>query len=152
GPNTTFPPDRSSTEVYATYPKMYYPRLHYANPVTGLPVQYPPSIAATAEGQDLPRDSFSLAVLPSPPKNVKEFTTRLAELKRLIDSSIAYDAVENLVSAYGYYLDDSRTERLKELFSNIADRGAFSSVETENGSAIHQLVQPVINLTPDGKS
>src|SRR5262249_39168209 len=42
GPSTEFPPDRGSTEVYGTYPKMYYPALHYANPVTHLPVQYPP--------------------------------------------------------------------------------------------------------------
>ena len=86
---------------------MYYPRFHYTNPVTHLPVQYPPGIAATVEGRDSKQGSSSLAALPSPPKNVKEFTARLTELERQIDSSIAYDAVENLVSAHGYYLDDS---------------------------------------------
>jgi SnoaL-like domain len=124
GPSTEFPPDRPSTEVYGPYPKMYYPRFHYANPATRVPVQYPAGIAAIPE-------SSSPAVLPSPPKNLKEFNTRLSDMERQIDSSIAYDAVENLVNADGYFLDDSREE---------------------NALAIHQTVQPVITLSPDGKS
>jgi hypothetical protein len=151
GPNAEFPPDRPSTEVYGTYPKMYYPRFHYANPVTRLPVQYPPGIAATA-GLDSARDSSSLAALPSPPKNVKEFTNRLTELERQIDLSIAYDATENLVSAYGYYLDDSRDDSLQGLFSNTPDRRSLSNTEPGDARAIHQSVQPVINLASDGKS
>jgi SnoaL-like domain len=148
-PHTQFPPDRPSTEVYETYPKMHYPRLHYANPVTRLPVQYPPGIAATAEGRGSTRDSSRLATLPSSPKNVKEFAARLTELERQIDSSIAYDAVENLVNAYGYYLDDS-TDNLSKLFLDTSR--SSSNTEPGNASAIHQSVQPVITLTPDGAS
>jgi hypothetical protein len=150
GPSAEFPPDRPSTEVYGTYPKMYYPRLHYPNPVTASPVQYPPGIAASAV-LDSTRDSSSLAALPSPPKNVKEFTARLTELQQQIDVSIAYDAVENLVSANGYYLDDSRNDSLQGLFGNTSDR-RLSDTEPGDSRAINQSVQPVIDLAPDGKS
>jgi len=127
GPSTEFPPDRPATEVFGTYPKMVYPRFHYANPVTHLPVQYPPGVTATVEGSNSKQDPASPAAMPSPPKNVKEFAARLTELERQIRAGIAYDAVENLASAHGYYLDDSV-------------------------AAIHQTVQPVIQLAPDGKS
>jgi len=131
---------------------MYYPRLHYPNPVTRLPVQYPPGVAATVEGQDSKQSSLSLAAVPSPPKNVKEFTSRLAELERQINSSIAYDAAENLVNAHGYYLDDSRNDALQEIFSGALDRRSLSNVEAGNSLTINQTVQPVIQLAPDGKS
>ena len=143
GPSVEFPPDRPSTEAYGTYPKMHYPRLHYANPVTRLPVQYPPGITATA-----PRNSSNPAPLPSAPKNVKEFTLRLAELERQIDWSIAYDAVENLVSAYGYSLEDSKVDVLQGLFSDTQER----HTEAVYAGAVHQSVQPVIKLAADGKS
>jgi hypothetical protein len=133
GPSAEFPPNRPSTEVYGTYPKMYYPRFHYLNPVTRLPVQYPPGTTPSAERLDSTQGSSSLSTLPSPPKNLKEFTTRLTELERQIESSIAYDAAENLVSAHGYFLDDS-------------------NAAPGNGPAVHQTVQPVINVAPDGKS
>ena len=129
-----------TTEAYEIYPKMYYPRFHYTNPVTGLPVQYPTGIAATVKAPD------SKLPLPSPPKNVKEFTARLTELERQIHSSIAYDAAENLVSAHGYYLDDSRIDGLQGLFSNTPDRGSLLNTEAANSSTIHQTVQPVIHV------
>jgi hypothetical protein len=129
--STVFPPDRPPTEEYGIYPKMYYPRFHYPNPVTQLPVQYPSGITATVEGANSKQASSSIAALPGPPKNLKELAARLTELERQINAGIAYDAVENLASAHGYYLDDSREG---------------------NSTAIHQTVQPEIQIAPDGKS
>jgi hypothetical protein len=149
--STVFPPDRAPTEEYGIYPKMYYPRFHYTNPVTGLPVQYPPGISATVEGSYLKPGTPSTASLPGPPKSVKEFAARLTELEGQIRSSIAYDAVENLASAYGFYLDDSR-DGLKQLFVSSSDPESLSNGETGNSSAIHQTAQPVIRLSADGKS
>ena len=124
GPSVAFPPDRPSTETYDIYPKMYYPRFHYANPVTHKAVQYPPGIHATLE------ETKQTVVPATSPRNVKEFTERLNGLEEQIRLSIDYDAVENLVSASGYSLDESGSER----------------------SNIHQTVQPVIQIASDGKS
>jgi hypothetical protein len=128
GLSAAFPPDRPPTEAYTIYPKMYYARFHYNNPVTGVPVQYPPGVAATPARQE----SQQALTLLSPPKNAKEFAVRLADLERQILASTASDAVENLVSAHGYYLDDSE--------------------QAKNSPAIHQTVQPVIQIASDGKS
>lgn len=148
-----FPPDRPPTEAYEIYPKMYYPRFHYANPVTHSPVQYPADIAAAA-GRSMSRPSSSPAALPGvpgSPKNVNELAARLSELERQVEAGIAYDAIENLVSAHGYYLDDSK-EGLQTLFAAVPDRGAFTGPDIGNSAAIHQTVQPVIQLAADGKS
>jgi len=143
--STVLPPDRPPTDEYGIYPKMYYPRFHYTNPVTHLPVQYPPGIAATKQ------DSSSLASPANPPKNAKEFGARLTTLERQVSASIAYDTVENLVSAHGYYLDDSR-DSLQGLFVSSPDRGTLSDAAIGSSFAVHQTVQPVIQIAPDGKS
>ena len=149
--SATFPPDRAPTEEYGIYPTMYYPRFHYTNPATHLPVQYPPGIAATVAEPYLQQGTSSPSTLPSPPKSVTEFAARLTELERQIQFSIGYDAVENLAGAHGFYLDDSR-DGLKQLFVSTPDPGLLSNGETGNSSAIHQTVQPVIHISPDGKS
>jgi hypothetical protein len=146
-----FLPDRPPTEAYEIYPKMYYPRFHYANPVTRLPVRYPSGVAAALAGRDSNQGSPSLPALPSLPKNVKEFTARLNELEPQIHSSIVYDAVENLIGAHGYYLDDSRADELQALFGNTS-AGRPQTAVTSSTSAIHQTVQPVIQVAPDGRS
>jgi hypothetical protein len=149
-PSTVFPPDRPPTEVYEIYPKMYYPRFHYKNPVTGAPVQFPPGVNATIDGLE-GNESAPNAIPPEAPKNVRELKARLTELDRQIQASFAYDAVENLVSAHGYYLDDSRTG-LQSLYTSAPDQSSLSDSEAGNSSAIHQTVQPVIQIAPDGKT
>ena len=126
--STVFPPDRPPTETYEIYPKTYFPRFHYTNPVTG--VKPGPADAAVS---DLP-------------KNSRELAARLTQVERQIEASMAYDSVENLVSAYGYYLDDSR-DGLRGLYAS-----ALSDTEAGNSSAIHQTVQPIIQIAADGKS
>jgi hypothetical protein len=123
-PSAAFPPDRPSTETYAIYPKMYYPRFHYANPVTHKAVQYPPGIHLTLE------ETKQTVVPLKSPRNAKEFNERLNDVEEQLRLSIVYDAVENLVSASGYSLDESGSER----------------------STIHQTVQPVIQIASDGRS
>jgi hypothetical protein len=140
--STEFPPDRPPTEEYGIYPKMSYPRFHYVNPVTRVAVQYPAGITGSYKAWP-----SVFRTSQSPPQNVREFTSRLSELERQIDANIAYDAVENLVGAHGYYLDDSREDALRGLFSNSQGRA-----EPGNSPAVHQTVQPVIRLAPDGKS
>jgi len=57
---------------------------------------------------------------------------RLGEVERGITAAEAYDVTENLIGAYGYDRDDSPA----------ADGSIFAS----------QILQPVIDVAPDGKS
>jgi hypothetical protein len=152
GPTTEFPPDRPPTESYSTYPKMFYPRFHGTNPVTHSSVQYPPGTMPTVAGPSSKKVSSNPVALPTAPRNVKEFTARLSELERQVDASTAYDAAENLINAHGYYLDDSRDDRLQEIFANTPERRSPREPEPGAPPAIHQTVQPVIQLSSDGKS
>jgi hypothetical protein len=56
----------------------------------------------------------------------------LAQVERSLSTAEAYDAAENLIGAYGYDRDDSPA----------ADGSIFVS----------QILQPVIDVAPDGKS
>jgi hypothetical protein len=58
---------------------------------------------------------------------------RLAEVERSLTAAEAYDAAENLIGAYGYGRDDSPSAEGGTLFAS-------------------QILQPVIDVAPDGKS
>jgi hypothetical protein len=145
-----FSPDFPPTEDYGIYPKMYYPRFHYPNPVTQAPVQYPLPTATAMQPVNSGPGSSSIPPLQRLPGNMKELAQQLTVLETQVQTSIAYDAIENLVNAHGYYLDDSRTDELQRLFNGIVDLRSLSTVDM--GPAIHQTVQPLIEVAADGES
>jgi hypothetical protein len=106
GANRDFPPDRPPTHVYETFPKFYIPAFHFANPVTDLPPQYPQGMKAAG---NLLNDSLShdaSAGSAYAVQTIEELEARVTETERLFGIAVAYDAAENLASAYGYYLDE----------------------------------------------
>jgi hypothetical protein len=91
---------------------------------------------------------------------------------RLADRAIAVDAVENLNSAYGYYIDESDWDGMSDMYAaggskEITGVGVYVGPErirkvlklrgplggrTANFYTIHQLTQPVIDVDGGGRS
>ena len=113
--------------------------------------------------------SFSIAQLADP--DVAALQATVDKLKHRITLLEDTDAVENLVSMYGYYLDKQQWDLLTELFSTdstmeISERGVYKGkqsirkalelfgpqgIETEHVHN-HMQLQPVIHVAPDGKT
>ncbi|HEV2702735.1 MAG TPA: nuclear transport factor 2 family protein [Steroidobacteraceae bacterium] len=165
------PPDRPPTEVYAIYPTADVPPFHYPNPVTGQMAQYPkvggPTLAVAQAALRVPGSSFV-------PRPVRDAGAALAQAQRGLARVKDYDEIENLESAYGYYLDKDLWNDLANLFSvdgsmELAQRGAYDGRERVRAFLLkvfgrgsegpvagrlgnHMQLEPVINVAPDGKS
>lgn len=127
GPSTEFPPDRPPTSSYAIYPKFAVAPFHFDNPVTGRPPQYPEGVqAAQRSAAAVPTNAAGI-------RNRAELETRLAEVERGTAAAEAYDAVENLIGAFGY--------------------GRDGAVLSDGGTSfVSQILQPVIEIARDGRS
>ena len=127
GPSTEFPPDRRPTASYAIYPKFAVAPFHFNNPVTGRLPQYPDGVQAARPS--------STAVRTKAPaiRNRAELEGRLAEIEHRTATAEAYDAVENLIGAFGYGRDGAA----------LSDGGT---------SLVSQILQPVIEIARDGRS
>jgi hypothetical protein len=128
GPSKSFPPDRPPTETYEIYPRFHIARLHFAHPVTGRAPQYPPGVVSAfrrTPGADLP------AGLPTT-KTAAALESLLTATERSVARSKAYHASENVTTAYGYAIDDSKSD--------------------PSFLMVHQIVQPVITVSADGRS
>jgi hypothetical protein len=161
-----FAPDRKPTEAYESYPKTHYVGFHYANPVTGRPVQYPSGpvtkTALVKQGAGASRTISDANI-----------DATLAEMERKLDAAIGVDAVENLNSSYGYYLDESAWDQMADTFAitrgskEITGAGVYVGRErirevlnlrgprggrSATFFTIHQLTQPVIHISDDGQS
>jgi triacylglycerol lipase len=167
----TLPPDRPPTEVYAIYPLAHVPPFHYPNPVTGDSAHYP-----AVGGPDPAVAKAALAVPGGPfvPRPVHDAAASLEQAQTGIQRVKSYYEIENLESAYGYYLDKNLWNDLANLFSvdgsmELAQRGAYDGREhvrafllkvfgrgTEgpvaNRLGNHMQLQPVIDIAADGKS
>ncbi|HTY64832.1 MAG TPA: nuclear transport factor 2 family protein, partial [Acidobacteriota bacterium] len=167
GPSKEFPPDRPPTSVYEIFPKFFVPPFHFPNPVTGRATRYP------AETEPPVRRTSPEPIADRTPVagTLAELSRRVAGTERLTRSAVAYDAAENLASAYGYYLDEFMWDETADLFARDGRR-KFSTISDDDGReriresikrrypgkkstdyfTVHQLIQPVIHVSIDGQT
>jgi hypothetical protein len=152
GPSKEFPPDRPPTYSYEIYPKFAVAPFHFDNPVTGKPPQYPEGVPPAA------RQTTAAPAVPSglTIRNAADLEAGLAKVERSIAAAEAYDAAENLIGAYGYYLDESPgdvgslfVQSVREAAARAPSTGETSSVKQ---ILVNQILQPVIDVAADGKS
>jgi hypothetical protein len=142
GPSKEFPPDRPPTASYEIYPKFAVAPFHFDNPVTERPPQYPEGVVGAA------RQTTIAPPIASGPaiRNAAELEAGTANVERNVDAAEAYDVAENLIGAYGYYLDESPGDA-DSLFMQPGRNTTF-----EQANFVNQVLQPVIEVAPDGKS
>jgi hypothetical protein len=125
-----------------TKPLANFPAFHYKN--LGKPAAAPASVAAKP----------------------------IEKLEQMLAQAIGYDAAENQMSAYGYYLDESAWDSLIDSCASncvfeLSDVGIYLGKDRArralklrypnngrgpNSYTIHQLLQPVIHVSEDGKT
>jgi acetyl esterase/lipase len=168
------PPDRPPTSAYEIYPKAHIPPFHYDNPVTGLAPRYP-------EGRGRPSDA-SVAAIRAPVAGgsgsrerrppARDVEALVAETEQRVGRVKDFHELDNLTSAYGYYLDKNLWDDLADLFSTegsieLAQRGVYIGRErvrgflfnvfgaegpTEGRLGNHIQWQPVIHVAADGQT
>jgi acetyl esterase/lipase len=167
------PPDRPPTSAYAIYPKAHIPPYHYDNPASGQPPRYPqargrPSDAAIAAV----RAAVAVPRAPRGRPQQADPAALAAEARRVIDRVKDFHEIDNLTSAYGYYLDKNLWNDLADLFAidgsiELAQRGIYIGRErvraflfnvfgkegpSENRLGNHIQYQAVIHVAEDGGS
>jgi len=164
-PSRAFPPDRPPTESYEIYPRFHIAPLHFDHPVTGRPPQYPLGTKAAV------RPSMTARTAAPVVATVGALESLLASTERSVQRSKAYHAAENLATAYGYYIDEFAWDETAALFSRdgwneLSYVGTYVGRERirqslkaryPNGKSpgsltLHQVVQPVIHVSADGRS
>jgi hypothetical protein len=141
GPSREFPPDRPPTASYEIYPKFAVAPFHFDNPVTGKPPQYPEGVQSSESTMVAARPVSGPAI-----RNSADLEARLVRVERGLIAAEAYDAAENLIGAYGYYLDESPGD----LAGLLSQPGRTTT--SEGSIFVNQILQPVIDIAPDGKS
>jgi acetyl esterase/lipase len=171
--STELPPDRPPTSVYEIYPKAHIPPYHYDNPVTGKPPAYPAARGRPSDG--------AIAAVRAPVESnagrarrqqARDVELLVAEAERQIGRVKDFHELDNLESAYGYYLDKNLWNDLATLFAEdgsmeLAQRGFYKGRErvrgflfnvfgkegpTEGRLGNHVQWQPVIHVAPDGQT
>ena len=167
GPSTEFPPDRPPTQKYEIYPRFHVAPLHFDHPVTGRPPQYPEGVKATVrlKAENTTKTPATLV------KASAALASLVAATEISVERSRAYHASENLSSAYGYYVDEFAWDEMADSFSRdgwkeLSYVGTYVGRERirqslklryPNGKppnflTVHQVVQPVIHVSADGRS
>jgi len=172
GPSTQFAPDRKSTARFASYPALQSVGIHFVNPVTGKHAGNPGgavvSIPVVAPASD--KHGASRSVNEGVAGSSAVTPAKFAGLQRKIHAAIGVDAVENLMSSYGYYIDESAWNDMADTYGStggkeITGAGMYIGPDrirkilnlrgpaggrSANFFTIHQLTQPVIHIADDG--
>jgi hypothetical protein len=100
----------------------------------------------------------------------KPASVTLAEARRRLSRSAAFDGIQNVSSAYGYYLDDSMPAGFGGIMATkgfkmtpfsgyyvgrdrvLKARVSGEPPKTRPGISYHWLVQPVVLISDDGRS
>lgn len=151
-PEAELPPDQPPTVVYDMYPGELVAPLHYDN------------LVAHA-------DEFATAVSDVAPVPVTDINATLSDLNQRAGKLADVQSIENLQSAYGYYVDKWQWDDAANLFANNATserglRGVYvgkdrirESFNLSGEAGLHQgmvnnhtMYQPVIHIADDGNS
>jgi SnoaL-like protein len=173
GPSREFPPDRPPSKTYETYeiyPRFHIAPFHFDHPVTGRPPQYPEG-TKTATGTAPVVASAFRRTSSAPVKTPAALASLLTATERSVERSRAYHASENLVTAYGYYVDEFAWDETADIFSRdgwkeLSYVGTYVGRErirqslklrypngkSPNFLTLHQIVQPVIHVSADARS
>jgi len=146
-------------------PKDALPVFSWRHPVTGQPIRYPSGTRTAGEFPTFGKPATLLSSAGSPAQRVAE-----AERKqRLLAADIG---AENVSNAFGNYIDDFEWELLGDLFAQkgarempfagyyIGPKRIATAEITKwghrrtprTGIPIHLRMQPVIDVTPDGRA
>lgn len=160
-PAQGFQPDAPSALPALGPQAVAIPAFRTANPATGRPVRYPTGVTVLGDA----------SLLPGGPARAPQ--ADVAELERQVAQLRAYDAVENVSSAFGAFLDDFAWDSTAAMFSRNgrrekyqvgfyvgpervrqADARMYGSGSTGPRTRVqfHFRTQPVIDVAPDGKS
>jgi hypothetical protein len=160
------PPDRKPV-AFASYPELQSVAPHFVHPVTGRNLRGIPGPAVRSETIGAAR------IAPATTAGAPVTPRQVAALDLQVAREIGVDAVENLNSSYGYYIDESDWNGMADTYSvaygakELTGAGVYLGRErirtalNLRGPAggrspgfftIHQLIQPVITVADDGLS
>jgi hypothetical protein len=158
-PTGAHAPDAPVPSVDAAPPGLAMPAFLGAHPVTGRPVR------PAGDARVVATRPLTGAIRAGRPESID-----LAEARRRLARSAAWDGVANVSAAYGFYVDDNdvagwagvmATHGFKETpFQGyhigrdrlIAARLRGEAPKVQAGISYHWLMQPVIRVSDDGRS